>query len=91
LISGLPSIHNYYKSSKHKIFKGNMTETELLKKISDDLDFLKNKILEIEESLEIIDTELHPVKEEYLERLNQIKKEGTIFGIEFEKKLVVKL
>ena len=68
-----------------------MIETELLKKISDDLDFLKNKILEMDESLEIIDTELHPVKEEYLERLNQIKKEGTISGVEFEKKLVVKL
>lgn len=32
------------------------------------LDFLKKKILEIEESLEIIDMELHPVKEEYLEK-----------------------
>ncbi len=43
-----------------------MIETELLKKISDDLDFLKNKILEIDESLEIIDTELHPVKKSIL-------------------------
>jgi Ni,Fe-hydrogenase III large subunit len=69
----------------------NMTETELLKKISDDLDFLKTKILEIEESLELIDSELHPVREEYIERLEEIKKEGTISGSEFEKKFGVKL
>lgn len=68
-----------------------MTETELLRKISDDLDFLKKKILEIEESLEKIDSELHPVSEEYLERLNEIKKQGTISGSEFEKKFGVKL
>jgi hypothetical protein len=65
-----------------------MTETELLKKISDDLDFL-TKVLEIEKSLELIDSELHPVREEYLERLDEIKKEGTISGSEFEKKFGV--
>jgi len=65
-----------------------MTETELLRKISDDLDFLKEKIIEIEESLELIDSELHPV---YLEKLDEIKKEGTISGSEFEKKFGVKL
>jgi len=68
-----------------------MTETELLRKISDDLDFLKKKILEIEESLELIDSELNPVREGYLERLDEIKKEGTITGSEFEKKFGVKL
>jgi hypothetical protein len=68
-----------------------MTETELLRKISDDLDFLKKKILEIEESLELIDSELHPVKKEYLERLDEIKREGTVSGNEFEKKFGVKL
>ena len=52
-----------------------MTEKKLLKKISDDLDFLK-KILEIEESLELIDSELHPVREEYFGRLDEIKKGG---------------
>lgn len=68
-----------------------MIETELLKKISDDLDFLKKKILEIEESIELIDSELHPVRKEYLERLSEIKKEGTISGSEFEKKFWIKL
>jgi prefoldin subunit 5 len=68
-----------------------MTENELLRKISDDLDFLKKRILEIEESFEQIDSELHPVSEKYLERLNEIKKEGTISGSEFETKFGVKL
>lgn len=66
-----------------------MTETDLLKKNLDDLDFLKTKVLEIEKSLELIDSELHPVSEEYLERLNEIKKEGTISGSEFETKFGV--
>ncbi len=45
------------------------------------------KNLEIEERLELIDSELHPVRKEYLERLDEIKKEGgTISGSEFEKK-----
>ncbi|MFY1111179.1 MAG: hypothetical protein AB3K77_05800 [Methanosarcinaceae archaeon] len=68
-----------------------MTEKELLRKISNDLDFLKKKILKIEESLDLITSELHPVKEEYLERLNEIKKEGTVSGSEFEEKFGVKL
>jgi len=68
-----------------------MNETELLRKISDDLDFLKKKILEIEESLDLITSDLHPVKEEYLERLDEIKKEGTVSGRKFEEKFGVKL
>ena len=68
-----------------------MTETELLRKISDDLDFLKKKVLEIEERLEIMDMELHLTKEEYFDRLNEIKKEGTISEEKFEQKLGVKL
>lgn len=68
-----------------------MTETELIKKISDDLDFLKKKVLEIEERFEIMDMELHLIKEEYFDRLNEIKKQGTISEEEFEQKLGVKL
>jgi len=49
------------------------------------------KNIEIEESLEIINSKLHPVRKEYLERLDEIKKEGTILGSEFEKKFGVKL
>ena len=45
----------------------------------------------IGESLELITSELHPVKEEYLERLNELKKEGTVSGSEFEEKFGVKL
>jgi len=49
------------------------------------------KKIEIEESLELINSKLHPVRKEYLERLDKIKKEGTISGNEFEKKFGVKL
>ena len=49
------------------------------------------KNIEIEESFELIDSELHPVRKEYLERLDEIKKEGTISGSEFEKNFGVKL
>lgn len=35
--------------------------------------------------------ELHPIKEEYFERLNEIKTEGTVSETEFEKKFGVKL
>lgn len=49
------------------------------------------KNIEIKESLELIDSELHPVRKEYLEKLDEIKKEGTILGREFEKKFGVKL
>ena len=76
--------YKYYPDAKYPC--GNMAETELLKKILDDLDFLKAKVIEIEKSLELIDSKLHPVRKEYLERLDEIKKEGTISGSEFEKK-----
>jgi len=49
------------------------------------------KNIEIEESFETINSKLHPVRKEYLERLDEIKKEGTILGSEFEKKFGVKL
>ncbi|VVB85545.1 Uncharacterised protein [uncultured archaeon] len=68
-----------------------MPEAELLEKISADLSFLKNKVIEIEEYLEDIDMDLHHVKPEYIRKLEEIKKEGTISGDDFEKKFGVKL
>ncbi|WP_157197129.1 hypothetical protein [Methanosarcina lacustris] len=49
------------------------------------------KNIEIKESPELINSKLHPVRKEYLERLDEIKKEGTILGSEFEKKFGIKL
>ncbi|KPQ44906.1 MAG: hypothetical protein MPEBLZ_00511, partial [Candidatus Methanoperedens nitroreducens] len=42
-----------------------MSEAQLLQKIASDLDFLKTKIISIEETIEDIDNDLHHVKPEY--------------------------
>lgn len=68
-----------------------MPETELLERIVSDLDFLKKKIISIEETIEDIDTDLHHVKPEYIRKLEAIKKEGTISSADFEKKFGVQL
>ncbi|MCX9010928.1 MAG: hypothetical protein OIN66_07390 [Candidatus Methanoperedens sp.] len=68
-----------------------MSETELLERIASDLDFLKKKIIEIEENVEDINIDLHHVKPEYIKKLEAIKKEGTISSAEFEKKFWVKV
>lgn len=68
-----------------------MPEAELLERIVSDLDFLKTKILSIEETVEEIDNNLHHVKPEYIRNLESIKKEGTISSSDFEKKFSVRL
>lgn len=68
-----------------------MTEVELLERIALDLDFLKKKVVEIEENVEDINIDLHHVKPEYLKKLKAIKREGAISSAEFEKKFGVKI
>jgi len=68
-----------------------MPEVELLERIASDLDFLKKKIVYIEETVEDIDNDLHHVKPEYIRKLEAIKKEGTISSSDFEKKFGVRL
>jgi hypothetical protein len=68
-----------------------MPEAELLERIVSDLDFLKKKIVFIEETVEDIDNDLHHVKPEYIRKLEAIKKEGTISSSDFEKKFGVRL
>jgi len=68
-----------------------MPELELLERIASDLDFLKRKVIEIEENIEDINNDLHHVKPEYIKKLEAIKKEGTISSSEFEKKFGVKI
>lgn len=68
-----------------------MPEAELLEKIAADLNFLKNKVIEIGEYLEDLDIDLHRVKPEYIKKLEEIKKEGTISSNDFEKKFGVRL
>ncbi|HUW68286.1 MAG TPA: hypothetical protein VMW20_09625 [Candidatus Nanoarchaeia archaeon] len=68
-----------------------MLEVELLEKIISDLDFLKIKIISIEETIEDIDNDLHHVKPEFIRKLESIKKEGTISSADFEQKFGVRL
>jgi hypothetical protein len=68
-----------------------MSEAELLERIASDLDFLKKKIVEIEENIEDINIDLHHVKPEYIKKLEAIKKEGTVSSAEFERKFGVKI
>jgi hypothetical protein len=68
-----------------------MSEAELLERIASDIDFLKKKIVEIEENIEDINIDLHHVKPEYIKKLEAIKKEGTVSSAEFEKKFGVKI
>lgn len=59
-----------------------MSEAELLKKIAEDLSFLKDKITGIEISLNEIEQDLHrEVNPEYLKKLENIKKQK---GIRFK-------
>jgi hypothetical protein len=68
-----------------------MPEAELLARIASDLEFLKKKVVEIEENVEDINIDLHHVKPEYIKKLEAIKKEGTISSAEFEKKFGVRI
>lgn len=68
-----------------------MPEAELLERIPSDFDFLKKKVIEIEENVEEINIDLHHVKPEYLKKLEAIRKEGTVSSAEFEKKFGVRI
>jgi len=68
-----------------------MSEAQLLQRIASDLDFLKIKIISIEETIDDIDNDLHHVKPKYIRKLESIKKEGTISSANFEKKFGVRL
>ncbi len=68
-----------------KFWAGKTVETAVYER------YLKKKVVEIEESIEDINIDLHHVKPEYIKKLEAIKKEGTISSAEFEKKFGVKI
>lgn len=68
-----------------------MTEVELLKQIANDVATIKNKVAKLELSMDEINADLHEVKPEYIKKLKQIEKEGTISQAEFEKKFGVRI
>jgi len=62
------------------------TET-ILKQIADDVADIKKRVEKIEVGIEELDTEMHEVKPEYLEKLKQIDKGKFLSEEEFEKEL----
>ena len=49
-------------------------ETELLNKIYEELDFIKKRVLVIDNEIEDISNALHIVRPEYIEKLKKIKR-----------------
>ncbi len=62
--------------------------TNILIQISDDLSFLKKKVIAIEERVEEIDDDLHELKPEYIEKLKKIE-EGKFYSYKTVKDLRV--
>lgn len=66
-----------------------MTEAAVMYKISEDLDFLKERIMRIEENVEEINFDLHnDVKPEYLQKLRRIDQGKFLTEEEFEKEML---
>lgn len=65
-----------------------MSESATLQKISDDLDFLKEKISRIETDVEEINLDLHRnVNPDYIKKLRKIDKGKFLTEEEFEKEM----
>ncbi len=52
-------------------------ENVYLKQISDDLSFIKKKIVELEQNVQEINGDLHEVRPDYIQKLKKIEKEPT--------------
>ena len=50
-----------------------MQDTNIMMQISDDLSFLKKRIVAIEQRVEEIDDDLHELRPEYLKKLKKIE------------------
>lgn len=65
-----------------------MSESDTLQKISDDLDFLKEKVSKMEVNIEEINGDIHnKVRPRYLQKLKKIDKGRFLSEKEFEKEL----
>ncbi len=51
-----------------------MSDAEVLQQVAEDVQFLKEKMISVEEGLKEIDADLHHVKPSYLRKLEKIKK-----------------
>lgn len=64
-----------------------MAEIQLLKRMAEDISFLKQKVIHIEEELTDISNYLHIVRPEYVEKLKKIDQGKFLSREEFEKEL----
>ena len=67
------------------------TEVQLLRKISEDVTDIKERITKMEVTMDEIDMDLHEVRPGYIEKLKKIEKEGAVSQEEFEKEFGVKI
>lgn len=51
-------------------------EIKLLKQMQNDISFMKNKIIIIEEEVDAISGDMHEVRPEYIKRIREIEKKG---------------
>ena len=59
----------FWKGGKHMV-------TNILAKIQKDLEFIKSKIIVIDNELEDISNNLHEVRPEYIKKIKQLEKKG---------------
>lgn len=67
------------------------TETVLLKQIAQDILEIKDRMFDLETTFNEINSDLHEIKPEYLQKLNRIEAEGTISQEAFEKQCGIKV
>ena len=66
-----------------------MTEAAVMQKISEDLDFLKERIVKIEENVTEITFDIHhDIKPEYLQKLKRIDQGKFLTEEEFEQEML---
>ena len=66
-------------------------EIQLLQQIAGDVADIRTKITLLEVTFNEMETDLHEVKPEYIEKLKKIEAEGTISQEEFESQFGVKI
>jgi len=67
------------------------TETVLLKQIAQDILEIKGRMADLEVSFNEINSDLHEIKPEYLQKIKRIESEGAISQEAFEKQCGIKV
>ena len=67
------------------------TETQLLQRIADDVAEIRTRLAKLEITFDEVNTDLHEVKLEYVQKLHRIGTEKTVSQEEFEKQFGVKI